>query len=92
MRVCVCVSLCLLCGAVSRRVSRVVARCVLFVVRDQSLVVDYLSLCCVLLFCVVACVLLLLSLRAFAGYWSVCVSRVRRLVLSYLLVACRIKW
>ena len=29
-----CVSLCLLCGAVSRRVSRVVACYVLFVVRD----------------------------------------------------------
>ena len=42
----VCVSLCLLCGAVSRRVSRVVARYVLFVVRDKSLVVDCPSLRC----------------------------------------------
>ena len=77
MCVCVCVSLCLLCGAVSCRVSRVVARYVLFVVRDLSLVVDCLSfvLCSVVLCC---CVLLLLSLRAFVGYWSVCVYRVRR--------------
>ena len=37
-------SLCLLCCAVSRRVSRVVARCVLFVIRDWSLGVDCLSL------------------------------------------------
>ena len=55
MCVCVCASLCLLCGAVSRRVSRVVARYVLFVVRDLSLVVDCLSLRCALWFCVVAC-------------------------------------
>ena len=34
MCTCVCVSLCLLCGAVSRRLSRVVACYVLFVVRD----------------------------------------------------------
>ena len=51
---CACASSCLLCGAVSRRVSRVVARYFLFVVRE-SLVVDCPSLCCALLFCVVAC-------------------------------------
>ena len=34
MYMCVCVSFCLLCGSVPRRVSRVVARYVLFVVHD----------------------------------------------------------
>ena len=48
-RACACLSLCFLCGAVSRRVSRVAARYVLFVVRDLSLVFDCLSLCCALL-------------------------------------------
>ena len=60
--VCVCVclcalilSVCLLCGTVSCRVSRVVARYFLLVVRHLSLVVDCLSLCCALLLRVAAC-------------------------------------
>ena len=47
----VCVSLCLLCGAVSRRVSLFVARYVLFVVRDKSSGVDCPSLCCAVVLC-----------------------------------------
>ena len=52
-----CLCVCLLCGAVSCRVSRVVARYFLFVVRHWSLVVlrcDVLC-CCVLLYVVVLC-------------------------------------
>ena len=45
----VCLCVCLLCGAVSCRVSRVVARYFLFVVRHMSLVVDVLR--CVVLCC-----------------------------------------
>ena len=72
VRVSVCLCVCLLCGAFSCRVSRVVARYFLFVVRHWSLVVDCPS------FCVVACC---------------CFCRVSvDLVLSYLLVACGIKW
>ena len=82
------VSSCLFCGAVSRRVSRVVARYVLFVVRDRSSVVDCLLLCCALLFCVVACCRWELSLVVGVSVYAVSVSP----VLSYLLVACRIKW
>ena len=48
-----CVCVCLCAGAVSCRVSRVVARYFSFVVRHQSLIVDCPSLCCALLFCVV---------------------------------------
>ena len=88
---CVCVSLCLFCGAVSRRVSRVVARHVLFVVRDKSIVVDCPSLCCPLWFCVFACccccrcgLLLVIGVSAY----TVSVAP----VLSHLLVACGIKW
>ena len=43
---------CLLCGAVSCRVDRVVARYLLLLGGHLSLVVDCLSLCCALLFCV----------------------------------------
>ena len=50
-----CLCVCLLCGAVSCRVSRVVARYFLFVFRHLSSVVDCPSWCCALLFCVVAC-------------------------------------
>ena len=49
MCMCMCVSLCLLWGAVSRRVSSVVARYLLFVIRDWSFVVGCPSLCCALL-------------------------------------------
>ena len=57
-------------------VCRVVARYVLCVVRDQSLGVHCLSLmlCPVVVCC---CVLMLLSLRASVGYWSVFVYLVR---------------
>ena len=55
MCACDCKSLFLLCGAVSRRVSRVIGRYDLFVVRDWSLVVDLSSLCCALWFSVVVC-------------------------------------
>ena len=55
----------LLCGAMSRRVSRLVVSCRL----------SFVMLCSVVLCC---CVLLLVSLRAFLGYWSVCVHRVCR--------------
>ena len=85
--VCVCLCACLLCGAVSCRVSRVVARYFLFVVGHLSSVVGCPSVCCALLFCVVACccccccgLLLVIGVSAYA----VCVA----LVLSYLLVAC----
>ena len=54
------VFVCLLCGAESCRVSRVVARYFLFVVRPSSSVVDCPSLCCALLLCVAvsSCVVL----------------------------------
>ena len=55
VRVSLCHCVCLLCGAVSCRVSRVVARYFFFAVPHQSLVVDCLSLCCALSLCVAVC-------------------------------------
>ena len=88
MCVCVCVSLCLLCGAVSRRVSHVVARYVLFVVRDWSLVVDCPSLCCALLSACCCCCCFGLLLVIGVSACEPCIA----LLLSYVLVACGIKW
>ena len=78
-----CLCVCLLCGAVSCRVSRVVPCYFLFVVRHWSSVVDCLSL---------SCALLSVLLRAFIGYWSVCVCRIHRHMLSNSLFACGIKF
>ena len=70
----VCLLVCWLCGAVSCRVSRVVARYFLSVVRHSSSVVDCLSLCCALLLCVAVsgCVLL----GRGRGGRGVCIERV----------------
>ena len=62
MCMCMCVSLCLLWGAVSRRVSSVVARYLLFVIRDWSFVVGCPSLCCALLSVFLRAVVV-------AGFW-----------------------
>ena len=83
-----CLCVCLLRGAVSSCVAR---RCSLFFVCRSSLAVScrlsFVVLCSVGLCC---CVRFLLSLRAFVGV-SACAVSVD-LVLSYLLVACGIKW
>ena len=55
---------------------RVIARCVLFVVRQKSLVVDCLSLCCALLSLLLRAVAV--AVAGFLCYWSVCVCRIHR--------------
>ena len=78
---CVFVSLCvcLLCGAVSRRVSPVVARYFLFVVHHKF-VVDCLSLCCALLW---LCCVGEERRRVYASNASPCVRAKRLLVYQH---------
>ena len=93
VRVRVRVSLCLF-VVWCRVMSCVARRSSLFFVCRWSLVVScrlsFVVLCSVVLCC---CVLLLLLLRAFVGYWSVCVCRLRRtcavLLAGCLRAACR---
>ena len=74
-----CLCVCLLCGAVSCRVSRVVACYFLFVVRHWSSVVDCLSLRLCSVVCVVACccccgcgLLLVIGVSAYAVSIATC--------------------